>query len=252
MKINEWLLVLSFLFFIGSSIGWCLEVVYRRFFEERRWMNPGFLTGPYLPLYGFSLCSVYLMAHINITFIENKYVQKIVLFVLMSVIVTIIEYIAGMIFIRHMKIKLWDYTDNWGNVKGIICPKFSFYWVVLSAIYYFLIHPLILDVLKWLAKHPAFSFVIGFFYGVFVVDLCYSMNIMSKIREFATNNKLVIKYEELKESIRRINEENGSKVSFIFAMRSELSLTENLKRYLERGQDKLGNIKKKVTSRGEK
>lgn len=252
MKINEWLLVLSFLFFIGSIIGWCIEIIYRRFFEEKRWINPGFLTGPYLPLYGFSLCAVYLMAHIKITFIENEYVQRIVLFVLMSVIVTIIEYIAGMIFIRHMKIKLWDYTDNWGNIKGIICPMFSFYWAVLSAIYYFIIHPLILDVLKWLAKHLAFSFVIGFFYGIFVVDLCYSMNIMSRVREFATSNKLVIKYEELKESIRRINEENGSKVSFIFAMKSELSLTENLKKYLERGQDKLENIKKKVVARNEK
>lgn len=240
------ILVLSFLFFIGSSVGWVIELFYRRFFEEMRWMNPGFLTGPYLPLYGLSLCAVYLMSGIKLTFIENGVAQKIVLFTFMSIVVTVIEYIAGLIFIRHMKIKLWDYTDNWGNVKGIICPKFSFYWILLSAIYYFIIHPVIVDVLNWISGHLAFSFVIGFFYGVFVVDLCYSMNIMSRIREFAIYNKLVIKYEELKDSIRSINEENGSKVSFIFAMKSEISLTENLNKYLERGQDKLRSIKNKV------
>lgn len=53
-------LTIAFLFFIGSMAGWVIEVVFRRFFSsanpERKWINPGFLSGPYLPLYGFSLC----------------------------------------------------------------------------------------------------------------------------------------------------------------------------------------------------
>ena len=59
------LLVLAFLFAIGSLLGWCLEVVYRRFSpnnKSRRWINPGFLIGPYLPLYGFGLTALYLLA----------------------------------------------------------------------------------------------------------------------------------------------------------------------------------------------
>lgn len=51
-------LTIAFLFFIGSMAGWGIEVVFRRFFSsanpERKWINPGFLSGPYLPLYGFS------------------------------------------------------------------------------------------------------------------------------------------------------------------------------------------------------
>ncbi|MBR0031622.1 MAG: hypothetical protein IJP61_04990, partial [Treponema sp.] len=50
------LLVLTFLFFAGSIIGWGIELFWRRFFSknnpEKKWINPGFLTGPYLPLYG--------------------------------------------------------------------------------------------------------------------------------------------------------------------------------------------------------
>lgn len=253
---NE-LLVLSFLFFIGSIIGWIIELFYRRFFspsgmEEKKWINPGFLTGPYLPLYGFSLCALYLMAHINITFIENKFMQQIVLFIFMAIIVTAIEYIAGVIFIRRMKIKLWDYSDEWCNIKGIICPKYSFFWTLLSAIYYFAVHPVILNALHWLARHLSFSFVIGFFYGIFVVDLCYSINIMARIRKFAVDNKVEVRYEELKNSIRRINEEYKNKVSFVFAMKSKVDLTDILKKYLEREQERLESIKKKVTARNEK
>ncbi|MDE7431059.1 MAG: putative ABC transporter permease, partial [Lachnospiraceae bacterium] len=72
MMINIFL-ELAFLFFMGSLSGWGLEVIFRRFFSdanpERKWINPGFLAGPYLPLYGFSLCALFLLAHIKITFI---------------------------------------------------------------------------------------------------------------------------------------------------------------------------------------
>jgi len=56
------LLTLAFLFFIGSLIGWGIEVLFRRLFSAHHWMNPGFLVGPYLPLYGFSLVTLYLLA----------------------------------------------------------------------------------------------------------------------------------------------------------------------------------------------
>lgn len=244
-------LVLAFLFFIGSLFGWCLEVIYRRIFSganpERKWINPGFLTGPYLPLYGFSLCALYLLAQIKVTFISNVILQKIVLFIIMAVVVTIIEYIAGIIFIKRMKIKLWDYDNQWGNIQGVICPKYSFFWAVLSAIYYFLIHPNILKSLFWLSNHLAFSFVMGFFYGVFVLDFWYSMNITSRIKQFAVENDIVVRYEMLKESIREKNEEQKEKRKFIFAFRSEtIPFAESLKNYFEKEEGILAEAKKNI------
>lgn len=243
-------LVLAFLFFIGSLVGWALEVIFRRFFSDanpqRKWINPGFLVGPYLPLYGFSLLAVYLMTYIPIPIIKNNFIRQICLFVVMAFVITGIEYIAGIIFIKGMKIKLWDYTNEWGNIKGIICPKFTFYWVILSACYYFLIHPHIVKALYWLAGHLAFSFFIGFFYGVFLLDIWYSMNIMTRIRTFAVDNELEVKYEVLKANISRLNEERKEKAKFVFAMKSDtVSLAENLVSYLEHEQEKIiSKIKK--------
>ena len=58
-------LILAYLFFIGSVSGWILEVFYRRYISsanpERKWINPGACTGPYLPLYGCGLCILYLL-----------------------------------------------------------------------------------------------------------------------------------------------------------------------------------------------
>lgn len=246
-------LELAFLFFMGSLSGYGLEVIFRRFFSdanpERKWINPGFLAGPYLPLYGFSLCALFLLAHIKISFIENKVVSKLVLFIIMSLVVTCIEYIAGLIFIKRMKIKLWDYENQWGNINGIICPRYSFFWAVLSAIYYFLIHPHILDSIYWLSNHLAFSFVMGFFYGVFTLDLCYSLNIMSRIRKFANDKEIIIRYEALKESIREKNEERKEKRKFIFAFRSEnTTFTENLMNYLEKEEERIEKLKKKYNN----
>ena len=48
-----------FLFFIGSVLGWCVEVLFRRCFTAKKWINPGFLTGPYLPLYGFGVAGLF-------------------------------------------------------------------------------------------------------------------------------------------------------------------------------------------------
>ena len=68
---------------------------------------------------------VYLLAHINVSFIHEVYLRKTVLFLLMALSVTLIEYFAGLIFIKGMHVKLWDYSDEKWNIQGIICPKFT-------------------------------------------------------------------------------------------------------------------------------
>lgn len=237
MKFIYELIILAFLFAAGCVIGWGIEVVYRRI-AHKMWINPGFLVGPYLPLYGFGLTVLYLLAGLEeLIPIENDTVQKLVLFAVMSVAMTLIELIAGEIFIIRMHIKLWDYSDNKWNFRGIICPKYSFFWALLGAAYYFLIHPHILSALRWFSHNLLFSFVIGFFYGVFVIDLCYSFKAVEKIKKFAAENEMVIRYEELKKHIKKTAEERKEKYRFMLAFSSETSISEHLKQYLEKQRE---------------
>lgn len=231
-------IILSFLFFIGSIIGWGAEVIFRRFFSsanpERKWINPGFMVGPYVPLYGFGLCILFLLASLEeYSVITDPVWNKVVLFSAMAIGMTAIEYIAGILSIKVMKVRLWDYSKNWGNIQGIICPLFSCIWAALGALYYFLIHPHILNALAWLSRNLAFSFVVGFFFGIMIIDLCYSAQILVKIRRFADDYGITVKYEELKEHIRKNRAARREKPKFVFAFKSELPFSEQLKHYYE-------------------
>lgn len=232
------IMILALLFASGSVIGWTIEVFYRRFKptnKERVWINPGFLNGPCLPLYGFGLTALYLLALLEkFIHIDNDFLRKGVLFVIMAVTMTVIELIAGELFIIRRHLKLWDYSELRFNYKGLICPRFSFYWAMLGAAYYFFIHPHILSGLEWFSHNLLFSFVIGFFYGILTIDLVNSFSLTAKIKAFAVENEMVIRYDELKKHIRAEAERRREKYRFINSMHSERGLLEELRAYLEK------------------
>lgn len=224
------MLTLAFLFFIGSVLGWVLELLFRNLTQHPdKIVNPGFCTGPYLPIYGFGLCALYLLASLEqYSLIPDPFWNKVMLFAAMAVGMTLIEYIAGVFCLKYLKVRLWDYSDLWGNVQGIICPLFSFFWAILGAMYYFLIHPHILEGLNWLANNLAFSFFIGVFYGVFAIDVIHSAKLVVKLKAFAEDNDVIVIYEALKTHIRQRRERIALRYHFFRPFRSDLPLSQHL------------------------
>lgn len=227
MNVVESLLVAAFLFFVGSVTGWCIEVLFRRIFTAKKWINPGFLTGPYLPLYGFGLSMLFAISLIPIK-TGYYWLDSILIILIMGVVMTLIEYIAGLIFIKGCKIKLWDYSDRWGNIQGIICPLFSLFWIIICAFYYFVIDPFVIDAVVWFVNNIAFAFVVGIFFGVIAVDFGHSVNLTAKITAFAKKHDIVVSFEKLKESIKDRIEKRGEKKHFVFAFKSGRGINEEL------------------------
>lgn len=233
------LLSLCFLFFVGSCIGWCIEVLFRRIFTAKKWLNPGFLTGPYLPLYGFGVSALYLICLIPIN-TPYYWVNALITILIMGVAMTVIEYIAGLIFIKGMHIKLWDYTNRWGNIQGIICPLFSLLWTLVGALFYFVIDPFVMEWVKWFVNHLAFAFVVGFFFGVFVIDFAHSVNLTVRIRKFAKERGIVVRFEKLKENVqaRFAQIKTGAmgkkhKATFLFPFKSSEPIESSLEDYAQ-------------------
>ncbi len=227
-------LELALIFFLGSVSGWVLEVFFRRYLSqanpERKWINPGYCTGPYLPLYGFGLCIMYLIADIErYNLIESPFWTKVFLFLAIAVCMTVIEYIAGIILLKAGNVRLWDYSDERGNIQGIICPKFSLIWAALGAVYYFLIHPHILNAVRWLSQNLAYSFAIGMFYGIFILDVAHSLHLTAKIKQYAEENNVVVRYEALKADIRLHYEKTTQKYHFFRPFHSDRALSEHLR-----------------------
>ncbi|MCR5305027.1 MAG: putative ABC transporter permease [Oscillospiraceae bacterium] len=223
-------LILAFLFAVGGLSGWVLEVFYRRYVSQKHWVNPGFLTGPCLPLYGWSLCILYLLAQAEQELPDGvPALRKLLLFLLMAAAITALEFTVGEIMLHTVHIRLWDYTGRFGNIRGIICPQYSFYWMLLSAVYYFFIHPHILNALEWLSQNLAFSFGIGFFYGILVVDTAYSAQIMQKIRRFAAEQQIVVRLEALREELNYNLQQRRPR--FLLSLKTERPLPELLAEY---------------------
>ncbi len=228
---------LAFLFAAGSVAGWVLEVFFRKFFSsgnpEHRWMNPGFCAGPYLPIYGTGVVVLYLLTYLE-AFIpfSGALLRRGTLFLLMALCMTVIEYIGGIALLKFFGLRLWDYRGQKGNIQGVICPLFSFFWAVLGAVYYFLLHPGAMRLVRWLSDHLLFSFFIGMFYGIFLIDLVRSAQIVAKVRKFARESGVIVRFEQLKLELRERSRKLREKVPFMLPFRRDgAALEERLKEF---------------------
>ncbi len=101
-----------------------------------------------------------------------------------------------------------------------------------------------------------FAFVVGFFFGVFTIDFSHSVNLTVKIRKFADEHGVIVRYEKVKESIResidKLKEsvkdtaEKIPKPRFFSPFKSGKSLEQSLNEYLLREEEeKAKRIRKK-------
>ena len=200
----KYLVIVSTLFVIGSLFGWVLELFFRRFVSQKKWMNPGFLVGPYLPIYGFGVAVLYGVSNIPLG-IESQVVDIVIRILIIGVGMTLIEFIAGLIFIKGLKIKLWDYSDRKGNIMGIICPIFSLAWLVVGSLYYFLLNPLLVHGISWISENLIYTYFVGAVIGAIIVDFAYSVHLATKLKEFKELQNL--RFEEFKKEFKkRVNE----------------------------------------------
>jgi uncharacterized membrane protein len=205
------------LFFTGGIAGWVLELFFRRIVHHK-WVNPGFLTGPLLPLYGFGLTALYYLTALPYDWAGPLWLQYVLKILFIGIAMTVVELIAGLIFIKGMKIKLWDYSDRWGNFQGIICPLFSLIWTAIGAGYVFLLHPLFVNYTNWIFKNPLpFLFVFGVLVGVLAIDIGYSFQLVVKIRKAVAEKKLVVDWDKIKASFSLQRRRLKEHANWIFA-----------------------------------
>ncbi|HWQ42336.1 MAG TPA: putative ABC transporter permease [Desulfosporosinus sp.] len=124
--------IITFAFY--AFAGWVMETLYRSI-QRRRIVNPGFLTGPFLPIYGFFTTMVIwsdgLLSHM-------VWEWQFAWFVFLS---TLLEYVAGWFFERFFHLQLWDYHSTPFNYKGRIALPYSMLWGVLGLVFHSLLHP---------------------------------------------------------------------------------------------------------------
>lgn len=101
-----------FLFFIYSFLGWIMESL-RCIPKEGRFINRGFLIGPYCPIYG--------VGALILTLTLKNTNNIILLFFVSFFICSLLEYIVSFIMEKLFKARWWDYSSKKFNLNGRIC-----------------------------------------------------------------------------------------------------------------------------------
>ena len=86
-----------------------------------------------------------------------------------------------------------------------------------------------------LSQNLAFSFFIGMFFGVFLIDVIHSANLVIKLKRFAEEHGVIVRYEALKAHILLLHEKNREKYRFFRPFRE----IQPLSKYLEEIQEQL-------------
>ena len=188
---------LVWIFIIYAFIGWCTEVSYAAL-DTGKFVNRGFLNGPYCPIYG---CGVVIVVAILTPLKENL----LILFAGSFLLTSVLEYITGYILEKVFHNKWWDYSDKPFNIKGYVCLKFSIYWGLACTFIMDIIHPIIYAAICFI------PFVIGvvllsIIMCVFAADCIITVTTILKF------NKRLKVMDEMAASIHRLSDEIGENI----------------------------------------
>src|SRR5574344_2723105 len=140
------------LFMFYSFLGWIVEVVCK-LIEKHKFINRGFLIGPYCPIYGWSCIFMIL----TLTKYEN---DPIILFLMAIVICSILEYFTSYFMELIFKTRWWDYSKKKYNINGRICLETMIPFGILGTIVIYIINPFFLGIINKIPQDIQFIIAI--------------------------------------------------------------------------------------------
>lgn len=134
-------------FLLYSILGFLLETV-RSFLVNSKFTS-GILYGPWTPIYGIGiviviLISNYLFAHLHL----SRWVETFITFVIITLILTLLEWIGGILIEKIFHTVFWDYSREAFSIGKYISLSKSLMWGVGSILFIYVLKPLLEGVIK--------------------------------------------------------------------------------------------------------
>ena len=184
-----------FLLFISYAfLGWCMEVTCK-FIQHKKFINRGFLIGPYCPIYGWGALAI--------TILLKRYMEDpLVLFVMSTIICSIIEYLTSYFMEKKYHARWWDYSNKKFNINGRICLETLIPFGILGVAIMYGTNPILFKLYNQIPQLVINILTAILFIG-FIVDNIISSNIISSIN--VEGNKLIKdNTEEITEKIKQV------------------------------------------------
>ena len=174
-------------FFIYCFIGWVWECILVST-REKKFINRGFLYGPWLPIYGFGA--------LLILFTTYKWTHSFIqVFILGMMSATILEYITGSVMEMMFHVRYWDYSKEKYNLNGHICLTSSIAWGITSLLLVYLVHP---PLMKFLS-HFSFNtrmILFAILLILFVIDTILSVNAAINLKNLLSSLQVELRIKQ--------------------------------------------------------
>ncbi|OUN63661.1 putative ABC transporter permease [Faecalitalea cylindroides] len=122
-------------FIVYAFLGWVCEDIYCGI-GKRKFINRGFLYGPYCPIYGFgALLVIYPLLMVS--------KHPIVVFIFGMVLTSILEYITSFVMEKLFATRWWDYSTYPFNINGRICLQNSLLFGLMALVVVYGLHPIV-------------------------------------------------------------------------------------------------------------
>lgn len=186
------------LFIIYSMMGWLMEVLCSLFYRKK-FVNRGFLIGPYCPIYG---CGAIL-----ITLLLNKYINDpITLFIMAILLCGVLEYLTSYAMEKIFHLRWWDYSNKKFNLNGRVCLDTIIPFGVLGMLIMYVTNPFFLDKLE-LLPDMVLNIVFYVVIVIYVVDNIISLVTIFGIKKttaFVSRENREDNTEEITKKVREI------------------------------------------------
>ena len=156
---------LAALFFIFAAFGWVWELFFY-YVQQGKFINRGFLHGPWLPIYGVGGLIVLIFLFV--------FRRKPVLHLIATVVLCgVVEYVGGWALETLFHQKWWDYSGYFLNINGRVCAEGLFVFGVAGMAFIYVLAPL-LDNLIRKANQKILVPVEAVLLVIFIADLIFS------------------------------------------------------------------------------
>ena len=182
-------------FLVYSFIGWLWEDLLS-LVKEHRFVNRGFLIGPYCPIYGAGA-----LAFLSVgNYIDNP----VALFFIGGAIACILEYITSYTMEKLFKARWWDYS-NWPlNINGRIC-LYGFIGFGVGSVAIKYLQPHVLELIRKLPYLNNWAILLA---------IIFALDIISTNQSFARFNRFLREYQNVlkKDRVVQFFERKGHRV----------------------------------------
>lgn len=152
-------------FFIYSIIGFIVEGLYTLIISGH--FSSGILYGPWTPVYGFgAILTIIISRKIFKKMHKSRFVETIVTFIILTVVLTFIEWLGGILIENMFHETLWNYKNYKYNIGKYIALEMSIIWGLVSIFIIYFIKPIIDKLEKRISKYITIILII-----LFIIDL---------------------------------------------------------------------------------